>query len=69
MAGASGVYALWGLPPIGLDVMPAAPETINAPLRGYHIHAGPHDLGLYDWQRFADFADRSWGDGSAVPVR
>ena len=66
LAAASGVYALWGLDPIGPDDMPAAPGVTVAPRRGYHIHAGPHDLGLFDWERFADFADRTWGGGNSI---
>ena len=66
LAAASGVYALWGHPPIDPGQMPPTDTPVHAPLRGYHIHEGPHDLGRYDWMAFADFADRLWQRGAAA---
>jgi hypothetical protein len=53
---ASPVYVL-----LGGNGFPAVqmPE-INAPVMGdigYHIRSGGHDVKLYDWQRYMDFAD------------
>jgi hypothetical protein len=57
---ASPVYALWGNRTISADELPAVEAPLFAGAIGFHIHKGPHALGLYDWQRFADFADIQW---------
>lgn len=55
---AGPVYKLFGL--AGLDS--ATPPGIDTPLRignlGYHIRTGKHDVTLYDWQQYLDFADQ-----------
>jgi hypothetical protein len=56
----SPVYGLFGDPPIGRDAMPALETPLIAGRRGYHVRKGGHDLTPYDWDRFADFADRVW---------
>lgn len=53
------VYKLFGHE--GLDEnMP----KVNAPAikgkMGYHIRTGKHDITLYDWERYMDFADKQW---------
>jgi hypothetical protein len=60
LVGASGVYGLWGHRPIVADDMPPTGGSVTAPLRGYHIHDGPHNLTAFDWERFAGFADQLW---------
>ena len=60
LAASSPVFALWGEPPIGPDAMPALDTPLVAGRRGYHVRTGGHDLTPYDWDRFADFADRAW---------
>ena len=60
LAHSSSVYALWNHPPIPLDAMPPADTPMIFGPRAYHIRTGKHNLTLYDWLRFADFADRLW---------
>lgn len=53
---AGPVYQLYGLNAIESDKMP----PLHAPIRGdvgYHIRAGVHDVTVYDWARYLDFAD------------
>jgi hypothetical protein len=53
---ASPVYVL-----LGCKEFPAAEmSAVNSPVAGdigYHIRSGGHDVKLYDWQRYLDFAD------------
>jgi len=56
----SPVYALFGDAPIAPDAMPPLETPLIVGRRGYHVRRGEHDLTPYDWDRFADFADRVW---------
>jgi hypothetical protein len=60
LAASSPVFALWGDAPIGPDAMPPIDTPFVSGRRGYHVRTGGHDLTPYDWDRFADFADRVW---------
>jgi hypothetical protein len=60
LAAASPVFGLFGEPAIGPDAMPPLDTPLVAGRRGYHVRTGGHDLTPYDWDRFADFADRVW---------
>jgi hypothetical protein len=60
LAASSPVYGLFGEPAIAADAMPALEAPLIAGRRGYHVRKGGHDLTPYDWDRFADFADRVW---------
>jgi hypothetical protein len=54
---ASPVYKLLGLQGLPVTEMP----PLNTPAVGdigYHIRSGDHDVKLYDWQQYLDFADR-----------
>lgn len=61
VAHTSPVFALWGDKPIGLDEMPPLERPLVRGRRGYHVRRGGHNLTLYDWERFMDFADGLWG--------
>jgi hypothetical protein len=60
LAASSPVFALWGDSAIRPDQMPPLETPLVVGRRGYHIRTGPHNLTPYDWDRFADFADRVW---------
>ncbi len=56
---ASPVYELLGKQAIGDVGMPAVDQPLQRDV-AYHIRQGDHDITLYDWQRFMDFADRQF---------
>ena len=58
LAHSSPVFALWGDRQIAPGAMPPVDTPLIVGRRGYHVRTGGHDLTLYDWSRFADFADR-----------
>ncbi len=60
LAASSPAFALFGDPPIGPEAMPPLDTPLVVGRRGYHVRTGGHDLTPYDWDRFADFADRVW---------
>ena len=55
MAGA--VYGLYKEKGIDTDSMPPLEHPVGDMIR-YHIRNGKHDITLYDWQQYMDFADR-----------
>jgi hypothetical protein len=53
---AGPVYALYGKKGLDVEDQP----KINTPVMrtvGYHLREGKHDVTLYDWQRYIEFAD------------
>jgi hypothetical protein len=55
---AGAVYELYGLPGLGdTPDMPAVGVPIMRSI-GYHVRPGEHNVTLYDWNRFMDFADK-----------
>ena len=58
---AEPVYALLGHEnAVGVKKQPT-PDTPVGDRIGYHLRTGKHDVTLYDWQRYLDFADRHFG--------
>ena len=74
---ASEVYALLGRTGLGTSEMPPPDRPVGDTVR-YHVRTGKHDITLYDWQQFLDFADRHLAtrgrtgplqDGAGGPVQ
>jgi len=57
---AEPVYNLFGLPGLGVTAMPEPGSALHDGYIGYHLRKGGHELGLYDWRRYLDYADRHW---------
>jgi hypothetical protein len=55
---AEPVWKLFGLTGVGTKDYPAVDTPVGQSI-GYHVRTGRHDLIDYDWQRFADVADRT----------
>lgn len=53
---ASPIYDLYGFDSLSNDEMPEAEHPLLKRV-SYHLRTGPHDITLYDWQRYLDFTD------------
>ncbi|MBN2411124.1 acetylxylan esterase [candidate division KSB1 bacterium] len=53
---AGPVYQLLGAEALAADNMPGPGQPVMNTI-GYHIRPGKHDVTLYDWERYMDFAD------------
>ena len=54
---ASAVYELLGKEGLPTKEMPGVNQPVMGTI-GYHIRSGKHDLTLYDWQQYIQFADK-----------
>jgi pimeloyl-ACP methyl ester carboxylesterase len=61
---ASPVWQLYGLKGLVGDAFPPPDAPRQEGRVGYHLRTGKHDLTVYDWQRFMDFADKHWKQGA-----
>lgn len=57
---AEPVYALFGENGLGTDEPPPADKSVGDFI-GYHARTGKHDILLFDWEQYMNFADRHWG--------
>ncbi len=60
-AAASPAFELFGDPPVASPDVPPVNTPLIVGRRGYHIRTGAHEMGEYDWDRFADFAAAQFG--------
>lgn len=57
---AEPAYELYGLRGVSEKLYPPYPPTLHDGQIGYHLRKGKHNLTVYDWTRFMNFADRHW---------
>lgn len=55
---AAPVYKLFGVKGLGTDIMPGAGEAVDGDAIHYHLRKGEHDIRLFDWNHYMDFADK-----------
>ncbi len=60
---ASPVFTLLGRRALGKETMPGRDQPLHLDV-AYHIRSGKHDITLYDWQCYMDFADEQFGRNS-----
>jgi hypothetical protein len=58
---AGPVYRLFGKKGIEAKEMPPVGEALQGDGIAYHIREGKHNLTLFDWMRYLDFADKVYG--------
>ena len=58
LAYAAPAYQLYGYEGFAPSEWPAVEHPVTRGRNGYHIRAGRHEILLYDWQQYLDFADR-----------
>ena len=63
---ASVVYTFFGLEGLPVGQMPNSNMPVAGTI-GYHIREGKHDLTLYDWQQYLNFADKHLFSASTPP--
>ena len=59
---ANPVYELFGTTGLDSSFMPPLNLPVQNGSIGYHVRTGGHDLTLYDWNKFMDFADKHFND-------
>ncbi|MEL7589144.1 MAG: hypothetical protein AAGU19_20700 [Prolixibacteraceae bacterium] len=65
---AGKVYELYGKAGLGTDVWPSVNTPVGETI-GYHLRDGIHDILIYDWERYMDFADEKFNaENNRKPV-
>ena len=59
LANAAPVYQLYGYEGFKPDEWPAVEQPVTRGRNGYHIRNGRHEILLYDWLQYLDFADKN----------
>jgi hypothetical protein len=59
LANAAPVYQLYGYEGFAPSEWPAVEHPVSKGRNGYHIRDGRHEILLYDWLQYLDFADRN----------
>ncbi len=54
---ASPVYRLYGMEGIA-GAMPGPEQPLHTNGMGYHLRTGGHEMTVYDWERFMEYADK-----------
>ena len=57
---AEPVFKLFSLAPLPAQQQPPVNTPVKSRNMGYHLRKGIHNLVLYDWERFMDFASQSF---------
>ncbi len=55
---ATPAYELYDLKGLDIAEQPPVNQPENSGHIGYHIRSGKHDLTVYDWEQYLDFADK-----------
>jgi len=63
---ADPVYRLFGRTGLDEKEMPEPNRPLHRGSIGYHLRSGRHNLTLYDWTQFMDFADWHWREGNSA---
>jgi hypothetical protein len=58
---ASPVYQLYNFNGLNNAEMPDVDQPLISDRVAYHIRTGGHDITLYDWQQFVNFANQHFG--------
>lgn len=54
---AESVYRFLGKTGLSIDALPVLNQSVQGQI-GYHIRSGGHDVTLFDWQQYLNFADK-----------
>ena len=60
---AGPVYKLYDRKGLGVKKMPAIDQPVQKGSIGYHVRTGGHDVTVYDWEQWMNFADKQWRAG------